>query len=175
MIFLSKNTGQGNIPPRYLADVSRCAVNNQTFCTKDDSYPLELIQSLLQKHAHEFENVFSSDVVPDNDIINRNDGFDEIELCDINRGVITPTSAKNKDGVELYIFNTDNHKQIVRVSTCRSKGRSCKPIVSVPLGYHTECTQQFVYHDLLSLSPDGKGQKDTFPFPACCSCAVFRD
>lgn len=156
-------------------------MNNQTYCTKDDNYPLAVIQTLLQKHAHEYAHLFNTDGFPlegssiNNDVTNRDSALDEIELCDINRGVITPTTAKNKDGVELYIFNTDSHKQVVRVSMCRSKGRSCKPIVSVPIGYRTECTQQFVYHDLLSLSPDGNGIKDTFPFPACCSCAVYRD
>ncbi|XP_055296614.1 neurotrophin 1-like [Sitodiplosis mosellana] len=170
------SAGQENASRRFIADVSRCAVNNQTYCTKDDNYPLALIQSLLQKHPYEYAHVFSSDEhPPQDDIINRDGSFDEIELCDINKGVITPTSAKNKDGVEVYIFNTDSHKQYVRVSTCRSKGRTCKLIVSVPIGYRTECTQQFVYHDLLSLSPDGSGVKDTFPFPACCSCQVYRD
>lgn len=160
--------------PRYLADVSRCAVNNQTYCTEDDSYPLELIQSILRKHTHEFDYIFNSDVIVDNDIINRYDS-DEIELCDINKSIITPTSARNKDGVDKYIFNTDTHKQTIRVSMCRNEGVSCDPIVSVPIGYRTECTQQFAYRDLLTLAPDGNVIKDTFSFPACCSCSVFRD
>lgn len=169
-------TGQQNTPRRFIADVSRCAVKNQTYCIRDDSYPLDVIQRLIQKKADEFLHLFSNEELPnDNDIVDRTDLDGEIELCDLNRATITPTSAKNKDGVELYIFNTDTHKQFVRVSTCRSKGRTCKSIVTVPNEYHTECTQNFVYHDLLSLSPDGKGIKETFPFPACCSCAVFRN
>lgn len=138
-----------------------------------------MIQKLIEKHVHEFENVFNTDtdvVAYDNAVGERIDDLnDEIELCDFFKDVITPTSARNKDGVELYIFNTATHRQIVRVSMCRSKGRSCNAIASVPLGYRTECKQQFVHHDLLSLSRDGTQIKETFPFPACCSCTVIRE
>lgn len=108
------------------------------------------------------------------DIINRSDAFDEISLCDSREQVIYPTSGKNKNGEELYIFNTPEHKQGVRVSICRDKGEPCKMTENFPNGYRTECKQHFVYRELLSLSPEGVPIKDKFEMPACCSCSVYR-
>lgn len=157
---------------RYIANLSRCS-NNQTFCTRDDNYPLDVVQKLLRKHLHKFADVFGTDMIS-SDIINRSDAFDEITLCDYYEQVIHPTSGKNKNGEELYIFNTPEHKQGVRVSMCRNKGATCRMTENFPNGYRTECKQHFVYRELLSLSPEGVPVKDKFEFPACCSCAVYR-
>lgn len=153
--------------------MSRCSTNNQTFCTRDETYPLDVVQKLLRKHLHKFADVFGNDMIS-TDILSRNDGFDEISLCDSYEQVIHPTSGKNKNGEELYIFNTPDHQQGVRVSMCRNKGAPCKMTENFPNGYRTECKQHYVYRELLSLSSDGVPIKDKFEFPACCSCAVYR-
>ncbi|XP_055296612.1 protein spaetzle-like isoform X2 [Sitodiplosis mosellana] len=158
---------------RYIANLSRCATNNQTFCTTDATYPLGVIEKLLRKHLHKFADVFGTDMIS-SDIINRSDAFDEITLCDSFEQVIYPTSGKNKNGEELYIFNTPEHKQGIRVSMCRNKGAACRMTENFPNGYRTECKQHFVYRELLSLSPEGVPIKEKFEFPACCSCAVYR-
>lgn len=115
--------------------------------------------------------MFASGELPTIPFNNRVD-IDEIELCDQYTSYQLPRVAKNVNGVELYIFNLDSHQQRVRITRCDRK--PCKPMVSVPNGHRTECVQQYVYHDLISLSPDGKPVKDTFEFPACCSCTAFR-
>lgn len=153
--------------------MARCAAGNQTYCTKDIQYPIEIIEKLLRKNLHKFADVFGEDMIS-SEITNRNNPIDEITLCDSYEEVIYPTSGKNRQNQELYIFNTDNHKQGVRISRCRDRGVPCRMSNAFPNGYHTECKQHYVYRELLSVSPEGVAQKDKFEFPACCSCAVYR-
>lgn len=166
---------QRHVPStKYIANVTRCAVNNLSFCTTLDGYPIDVIQILLQEHLHKFADVFGSDMISTN-ITNRSDASDEITLCDFIEEVIYPTSGKNINGEELFIINTKEHKQGIRVSRCKDRGASCSMSDHFPNGYRTECKQHFVYRELLSLSSDGHSvTKDKFEFPACCSCAVYR-
>lgn len=157
----------------YLANVNRCAESNQPYCTADATYPLDHIEKLLRKHLHKFADVFGSDATV-NEVATRIDGFDEVQLCDYQEKVIYPTSGKRPDGTQLYIFNTPEHKQGVRVSICQNTGQSCRMSEGFPNNYRTECKQHMVYRELLSLSPDGVPVKQKFEFPACCSCAVYR-
>lgn len=159
----------------FLANVGQCAQQNETFCTNDDNYPIDYIQKLLRKHLHKFADVFGTDMIV-NDLATRignNDG-EEFYLCDTQEKVIYPTSGKRQDGTDLYILNTPQHRQGVRVSMCYNKGQPCKMSDSFPNQFRTECKQQFVYRELLSLSPEGVPMKEKFEFPACCSCAVYR-
>lgn len=151
--------------------MNECAENNQSYCTKNDNYPIEYVSRLLKQYAHEYDDAFSSDLTT-NDVVFRIDVMDEDYLCDSFEKVIYPTSGKRKDGAELYIFNTDDHRQGIRVSLCQNRGNSCKMTENFPLGYTTECKQQMVYRELLSLSPEGQPVKDHFEFPACCSCVI---
>lgn len=158
----------------YSPNVHQCADNNQTFCTSDSTYPVDHVEKLLRKHMHKFADVFGSDSIVVSDLRTRIDGSDEVELCDSYEKVIFPQSGKTQDGTQLYIFNTDTHKQGVRVSICRNRGQQCRMSDSFPNNYRTECKQHMVNRELLSLSPDGIPIKEKFPFPACCSCAVYR-
>lgn len=164
-----------HVPSRasYSANINRCAEPNQLYCTNDTSYPIDHIEKLLRKHIHKFADVFGSDSTV-NALSTRIDGFDEVQLCDYTEKVIYPISGKTQDGTELYIFNTAEHKQGVRVSICRNLGQPCHMSDGFPNNYRTECKQHMVYRELLSLSPDGVPIKEKFKFPACCSCAVYR-
>ncbi|XP_055296613.1 protein spaetzle-like [Sitodiplosis mosellana] len=159
---------------KYIANLSRCAKKNQTFCTEDATYPLSVIEKLLRKNLNKYADYFGSDEFYYDDITFRVDDLDEVTLCESYQEIIHPISGKNRNGEELYIFNTPQHRQGVRVSMCRDKGAPCKMTENFPNGYRTECKQQLVYRELLSLSPEGVPIKDKFEFPACCSCAVYR-
>lgn len=160
-------------PKLFLANVNECAEHNQTFCTKNDNYPTEYIRKMLRTFGDKFVDVFSTDLTT-NDVEFRIDGLDEVYLCDSYEKVIYPTSGKRQDGTELYIFNTDNHKQGVRVSLCQRAGHACKMTDSFPNNYRSECKQEMVYRELLSLSPEGQPVKEHFEFPACCSCILHQ-
>lgn len=157
----------------FVTNVTQCAENNQTFCTKNDNYPVEHVRKLLQEHLDRYADIFVTDLVT-TDITVRVDDFDIEHLCESYEKVIYPTSGKTKDGSERFILNTDEYKQGVRVSLCRKSGSSCKMAEVFPVGYKTECKQQMVYRQLLSLGTDGQPIKNHFEFPACCSCILHR-
>lgn len=157
----------------FVANVTQCAENDQTFCTKNDNYPAEYVRRLLQEHSHRFADSFVSDL-DTNEVSIRVDNFDVEHLCDSYQKVIYPTSGLTKDGNERYIVNTDDYKQGVRVSLCRKSGQACKMADIFPVGYKTECHQQMVYRELVSLGTGGQFIKNHFEFPACCTCILHR-
>ncbi|XP_031629375.1 protein spaetzle-like isoform X2 [Contarinia nasturtii] len=158
----------------YMANVSRCADSNLSYCTNDTSYPMDIIEKLLRKQLHKYADAFGSDMISTN-ISTRYGGADEITLCDYYEEVIYPKSGRNQKGVDMFIINTNDHKQGVRVSKCVNNGQTCRMSENFPNGYRTECKQHFVYRELLTLAPDQTITRDKFEFPACCSCAVYRD
>lgn len=158
-----------------MANVSQCAETNQTYCTNYDNYPTEFIEEFLQKHLHKYAVVFGSDMIS-TEIITRNNADEEITLCDSYEEVIYPQVGKNQNGIDLFIVNTEEFKQGVRISRCRDRGEQCNKMGDSLFGYRTECKQHFVYRELLSFRPDGTTiMKEKYEFPACCSCAAYRD
>lgn len=209
-----------------MANVSQCAEYHRTYCTKNDDYPREYMQQVLQTHFDQYGRFFDARVTASKgsyskneleisrdstsrkksgppsttpfttDFVNKetfrqnapayNFGFkssipmqengddDEIELCDTVDKVIYPTSATSETGVGLFIFNSDDHKQGVHVSICQSTGKPCDDFVVLRNNYRSECKQQTIYRELLSLSPQGKPIKERFEFPASCNCILRR-
>lgn len=174
----------------FVANVSQCAENHQTFCTKNDDYPLEYIQKLLYKLPPEYERFFypqdvsrsskpqTTDDVPrynDADIYDDDEAqSDDIEMCDTFKKVIYPTSGTTQSGDGLFIFNTDDHKQGVHIEMCQNAGKPCDDFVILRNNYRSECKQQKIYRELLSLSPEGKPTTERFEFPASCTCVLRR-
>lgn len=158
---------------RFIPNIKRCANGSLTFCTHDNEYPIEHIERLLRKYSYKFADVFGSDAIANN-VVPRIDAVDEVTLCGSYEQVIYPTSGTRQDGSEGFIFNTPNHPQGVRVSLCSNLGKPCNLSEVFPNNHRTECKQQVVYRELLSLSPEGRPVKDKFEFPACCSCAVYK-
>lgn len=183
----------------FVANVSLCAENHQTFCTKNDDYPLEYIQKLLYKLPPEYERFFypqevsrSSKPPEEGPEVEKNAGggvvgipyhedqYDEaesddpIEMCDTYKKVIYPTSGTTQAGDGLFIFNTDDHKQGVHIEMCQNAGKSCDDFVILRNNYRSECKQQKIYRELLSLSPEGKPTTERFEFPASCTCVLRR-
>lgn len=126
----------------------------------------------MQKYLHKFADVFGNDLTKDD--VGFRMGFDDEELCVTYEKVIYPTAGKRRDGSDAFILNTDSHHQGVRVSMCQDKGQPCKWASVFPNQFRTECKQQFVFRELLSLSPQGEPVKDHFEFPACCSCVLHK-
>lgn len=180
----------------FVANVSVCAENHQTFCTKNDDYPLEYIQKLLYKLPPEYERFFYPQGVPRNskspdeaaeveksagggiagndDQYDVAEGDDPIEMCDTYEKVIYPTSGTTQTGDGLFIFNTDDHKQGVHIEMCQNAGKACDDFVILRNNYRSECKQQKIYRELLSLSPEGKPTTERFEFPASCTCVLRR-
>lgn len=171
----------------FVANVSLCAENHQTFCTKNDDYPLEYIQKLLYKLPPEYERFFypqdvSRSSKPTTEDPPRPEDYDDetaegdepIEMCDTYNKVIYPTSGTTQSGDGLFIFNTDDHKQGVHIEMCQNAGKACDDFVILRNNYRSECKQQKIYRELLSLSADGKPTTERFEFPASCTCVLRR-
>lgn len=158
---------------QFIPNVRNCSRRNQTFCTEDSNYPTEFMDKLLRKYAHKYADAFGSDAIANN-VVPRIDAVDEVVLCSSSEHVIYPTSGTRQDGSEAFIFNTPQKKQGVRVSVCNNLGKPCNLAEVFPNNHRTECKQQVVYRELLSLSDNQQIVKDKFEFPACCSCAVYK-
>lgn len=46
------------IPQLFVTNVSQCAEDNQTFCTRNDDYPIEYMNSVLQLYLDQYESIF---------------------------------------------------------------------------------------------------------------------
>lgn len=182
----------------FVANVSQCAENHQTFCTKNDDYPLEYIQEILYKLSPEYEKFFYEqgtsrssktaievqgvEKTADNvvhvpfgdDQYDEAEGDDPIEMCDTYEKIIYPTSGTTQSGDGLFIFNTDDHKQAVHIEMCQNAGKACDDFVILRNNYRSECKQQKIYREMLSLSPQGKATTERFEFPASCTCVLRR-
>lgn len=178
----------------FVTNVSLCAENHQTFCTKNDDYPLEYIQKLLYRLPPEYERFFYAQAVPrrsktaeeaseveksagvpfSDDAYDVAEGDDPIEMCDTYEKIIYPTSGTTHTGEGLFIFNTDDHKQGVHIEMCQNAGKPCDDFVILRNNYKSMCKQQTIYRELLSLSPEGKPIKERFEFPASCTCVLRR-
>lgn len=158
----------------FTPDVSKCAVDDQTYCIKDDSYPIDYVQYLLQRHWHMLSYVFGSDMkYLYGDIIDPVVIDVETDICGYHEKIIYPTTGVRVDGTELYIINTPEHKQGIDVSICEHKFNPCHMTKSFPADVRTECQQRYVYRELLALSPQGVPIKDKFKFPAFCMCTII--
>lgn len=148
----------------FSASVKRCGDVFETFCANYyDGYPLKYMEYLLQRHSNMLGYyAFGSD----NQVTSETSA--QSDLCAAHSEVIHPTVAATADGNELFIFNTHKHKQGVMISVCSNKKAPCHD--SGNGAYRTQCEQQFVYRELLALSPEGVPIKEKFKFPSFCTC-----
>lgn len=247
---------KNGIPPQlFLANVSQCAENGQTYCTNNDDYPNEYFQRLLKDHekSKEFSKYFRehglfyekrlptgkvnfkeklSGISPEHNFVfggavggavagaiggtlgtavgtavgaavgtavgaavgdrifggSSVDAFDhfdssneinieeEIDLCDSHKEVIYPNTGKTKNGLNLYIFNTNDKKQGIHIERCSNAGQQCDRLNadSLPLGYISKCQMKEIYYELIALSAEGELIIERFPFPVVCQCALLR-
>lgn len=147
---------------------SKCTEHRGAFCTIDDNYPTEYVNYLVHRHWSMLAYVFGGDSFE-----SKIDDHVEIyeNLCDSHDEIIYPISGQTADDIEMYIFNTPEHKQGVIISECRDKGKSCK--INEKYLNGTECQQKYINRELLALSHAGVPVKAQFKFPTHCMCAAL--
>lgn len=97
-----------------------CAKNGQTFCEDIDTYPLNKVETILQKNTS-LNMMFSVDKLP-NEPVNRAGGQDDQFLCESNRVVAFPKVGKTQGNRWKYIVNQGKETEQVQgilVETCR--------------------------------------------------------
>lgn len=154
-------------------NIEKCSGSYDTFCSSGDNYPIDYVQFLLHKHWHMLSFAFHNDAIdPDEFILDSIPGKDT-DICKSHDELVYPTSGQNMDGKNLYIINTPEQKQGVRISMCQERRKPCQSFEKIP--YQTMCEQRFIYRELLALSAKGVPIKEKFKFPAFCTCRIFYD
>ena len=167
---------------------------NEEYCSDPEFYPKDAIQNALKKQYRTLKTLLppsptargrsSLDVIP---LESRSGSLNEWRnLCDTNTSFINPKVARNKDGVSMYLVNSDitgetgdrlsEFSQRVRIARCAGDqgeeggdhtGGQCGDLG----GLTTRCQQQYTLHRLVALDPRGLELiVDEFRFPSSCSC-----
>nr|CAD7429924.1 unnamed protein product [Timema monikensis] len=151
-----------------------CA-NGTTFCVNLDDYPSAHLKKILKKEAKVYKELFGNDVFSDQldpvEDIKMRFG-EEQELCRYREEVVFPKVGMTKDKRWMFIANTEEIKQGVRVEICEKPDNPCSMTQGFPIGYVTSCRQKYVIRKMLSLEGDGSPTQDDFWFPSCCACHV---
>jgi len=164
--------------------------DNEEFCSDPMFYPKDAIQNALKKQYKSLKTMLPSlpavrarsglDVIP---LESRSGNLNEWRnLCDTNTSFINPKVARNKDGVSMYLVNSDlteesdklsQYTQQVRITRCAGDHDGdhtvgqCGALTSLS----TRCQQDYTLHRLVALDPRGLELiVDEFRFPSSCSC-----
>lgn len=154
-------------------NINKCSGSYETFCSSGDNYPIDYIKFLLHKHWHMLSFAFHNDAIDSDEFILDGVIETETDICKSHEEIVYPTSGKNIDGKNLYIINTPEHQQGVRISVCREKNRPCRAFEKIP--YQTKCEQRYIFREFLTLSAKGVPIKEKFKFPAFCTCKIYYD
>merc|ERR1711971_1131586 len=148
--------------------------DNEEFCSDPMFYPKDAIQNALKKQYKSLKTMLPSlpavrarsglDVIP---LESRSGNLNEWRnLCDTNTSFINPKVARNKDGVSMYLVNSDlteegdrlsQYTQQVRITRCAGDhegdhtGGQCGALSSLS----TRCHQDYTLHRLVALDPRG--------------------
>eukprot|EP00090_Calanus_glacialis_P015058 TRINITY_DN23931_c0_g1_i1.p1 TRINITY_DN23931_c0_g1~~TRINITY_DN23931_c0_g1_i1.p1 ORF type:complete len:318 (+),score=56.14 TRINITY_DN23931_c0_g1_i1:32-985(+) len=105
----------------------------------------------------------------------------EGSLCPSETAYVKITRAVNVEGFwriilqhipEGYGHGHYNYTQTTRLETCLFPSSSCRLLAPC---YQSSCTQQYVYHRMLSVDPCDSYRGffvDTFKLPSACSCSL---
>jgi len=98
---------------------------------------------------------------------------EETPACTASEKIIYPKMGANEKNDWLFIVNTQEAKQGIRVEHCVGpEGQSCN--TGPPGG--TACRQKYIYRKMLTVDGEsGKITTDNFRIPSCCVCYLKRD
>ncbi|CAL7940742.1 unnamed protein product [Xylocopa violacea] len=157
------------IEPAQLTTETVPTCRGQSFCADVPNYPLKLVDTFL-KNNPQYQNYKNSDEM-DKDISLRNYNND-VTLCPGVEQIIYPKTGEAKSKTWMYILNSPNFTQGVRIETCMNEGESCKIIDDHTQGYETSCKQKYIYRQLTAATASGTVSQELFRFPASCCCHV---
>lgn len=132
-------------------------------------YPVDLINVILISNRASFEGAFGDDfVISDGDALNtRSDTPDEPFLCESNERLFHPLEGRTRNNFTVWIVNTKDYKQGVRIETCRYVGKPCKFCE-----FDTACKQIYHYRTLVAVDTKTKElYKEQILLPSSCKCA----
>ncbi|XP_012542768.1 uncharacterized protein LOC105840398 [Monomorium pharaonis] len=158
---------QARIGSDNYAIVPRCDYLKQTFCEDVPYYPQTYVKQMLAKNSS-LLNYANEDVIA---LTPRFDN-DEEPLCLSTERLIRPKTAVNIKDQWMYIVQSDNFLQTLRIEACTEEDAKCRMIDGFAEGYITTCKQKYIYRELSAISADGEPIRDFFRVPASCCCHV---
>ncbi|GLV41073.1 spatzle [Carabus blaptoides fortunei] len=166
-----------NLTVRFRPDMKKLAAKcKSTFCESVDDYPGYYIHNVLKYNATKFDDLLGVDEIhTDVSIHTRIGTVDGSPMCRSSENVVRPQVAQNKDDEWLYIVNSDDKVQGIRVEICEKENAACEMSTNFPVNYVTECKQKYIYRKMLALDPEGNPVPDSFRIPSCCSCYFRND
>ncbi|XP_066252724.1 uncharacterized protein [Euwallacea similis] len=93
-------------------------------------------------------------------------------MCTIRESkVIYPQLLQNVGNFWRIVINIEGeYEQGVEVKTCYRKGAECDNLKSLPFGYTSFCSQQYITKELMVFNYSKAF--DLFKFPSCCLCKL---
>lgn len=138
------------------------------FCEKDDSYPRQEVEKLLQNLNIRLGHTSSQRTFTDEN--------EETDVCDHRVRIIGPQTALNSKKEWVYLVQGTTLGQVVRGEICLNPDKPCGRIAeALSYGYTSTCVQKHSKVKLLVIHPEGKEFiTDEFYFPSCCVCKIQR-
>lgn len=132
-------------------------------------YPVELIDKIMTINRASFEGAFGEDVViPEGDALNRrSDTPDEPFLCESSERLTHPQEGQTRNNSKVWIVNTKNYKQGIRVEICRYPGDPCRYC-----DFDSICKQVYHYRTLVAVDKKtNELYKEQILLQSSCKCA----
>lgn len=150
-----------------LTPVPQC--QGATYCEDVPNYPTDIINQEIMKDP---SVLYHSSVDMVSSVAQRTNMASAEALCLSNEKVIYPKTAQCANGQWLYVVNSGEFVQGVRVETCMQEDGSCRVIDGFAQGYKTSCKQKYIFRELSAMNVNGKITREYFRFPASCCCHV---
>ncbi|XP_066147126.1 uncharacterized protein [Euwallacea fornicatus] len=95
-------------------------------------------------------------------------------MCKIRESkVIFPQLLQNVENLWRIVINIEGeYQQGVEIKTCYRKGEECDGLKSLPFGYTSFCSQQYITKELMVFNYSKAF--DLFRFPSCCLCKLKK-
>ena len=112
------------IGPAYIVDSKDCveddAKSDKPFCTRLRNYPERShLEEIIKTKFNNLESLFGEDSLMPQDINNRNGNKSAEEfLCHSRTRLIYPEAGLNKNYEWMFIINTEEYRQGVRIEEC---------------------------------------------------------
>ncbi|XP_037080630.1 uncharacterized protein LOC119101368 [Pollicipes pollicipes] len=176
----SRNASRTRLPQLVFTEEPACIRRSEFgMCeTIDEEYPTEIIKEALAQsnNAPVAELASGDDTLVE--LAPRFGGNTEMEnrlveetaACTATESIIYPKMAKNDKNQWLFVVNSAETVQGIRVEKCVDEGKQCK-IASEG----TVCRQKYIYRKMLAVNGSGKMATDNFRIPSCCVCYIKNE
>lgn len=154
--------------------VPKCKTD-EIICTNVESYPENLIESIVKDEAYRFRDFFGEDKLIQPNITSRlgdpsrpGDAY----LCDSEVELFYPQVGLTSQDKWKVIVNTPNYTQGIRIERCSRLKSPCNYANHFSIPFEPICEQKYIIRQLVSVNDRRKTSIDQFKIPSCCNCVL---